>query len=172
MALPTYDLLADAYGRIRQTVHRATEGLDADGLAFRPDPGANSIAWLVWHLTRIQDDHVAEIADRDQTWIGDGWHERLGLPFDPGDTGFAHTAEQVGLVQPDNPGPLLAYHDAVIERTLADLTTIDGGELDRVIDATHDPPTTVGVRLVSVLSDNLQHAGQARYVRGMLDRRG
>lgn len=168
----TRDVLADAYGRIRQTVHRAAEGLDADGLAFRPEPGANSIAWLVWHLTRIQDDHVAEIAGRDQAWIGDGWHDRLALPFDAPDTGFGHTAEQVSLVQPDSPDALLAYHDAVTEHTLADLATIEGGELDRVVDASYDPPTTVGVRLVSVLSDNLQHAGQARYLRGMLDRRG
>lgn len=168
----TRDMLVDAYERIRQTVQRAADGLDADGLAFRPDAGANSIAWLVWHLTRIQDDHVAEIAGREQAWIGEGWHERLGLAFDPRDTGFGHTAEQVALVQPDSPDGLLAYHDAVTERTLAYLAAIDSGELDRVIDAAYDPPTTVGVRLVSVLSDNLQHAGQARYLRGMLDRRG
>lgn len=168
----TRDVLADAYERIRQTVHAAAEGLGAPALAFRPDAGANSVAWLVWHLTRIQDDHVAEIAGRDQTWLADGWHGWIGLPFDPSDTGFGHTAEQVSLVQPDSPDLLLAYHDAVIERTLAYVATIDGGELDRVIDASYDPPTTVGVRLVSVVSDNLQHAGQARYVRGMLDRRG
>lgn len=169
--MDTRDVLADAYGRIRQTVHRAADGLDAAGLAFRPDPGANSVAWLVWHLTRIQDDHISEIAGHDQTWIGQGWHQWVGLPFEATDTGFGHTAEQVGLVRPDSPDLLLAYHDAVAERTQAYLATVEPGELARVIDASYDPPTTVGVRLVSVLSDNLQHAGQARYVRGLLDRR-
>lgn len=169
--MDTRDVLADAYGRIRQTVHHAAADLDATDLAFRPDPGANSVAWLVWHLTRIQDDHIAEIAGHEQTWIGDGWHHWLATALEPTDTGFGHTAEQVALVQPDSPDLLLAYHDAVAERTQAYLATVEPGELARVIDASYDPPTTVGVRLVSVLSDNLQHAGQARYVRGILERR-
>lgn len=169
--MDTRDVLADAYGRIRQTAHRAAGGLDAAGLAFRPDPGANSVAWLVWHLTRIQDDHIADLAGHDQTWIDQGWHQWLGLPLEATDTGFGHTAEQVDLVRPDSPDLLLAYHDAVTERTLTYLATVEPGELARVVDASYDPPTTVGVRLVSVLSDNLQHAGQARYVRGILDRR-
>lgn len=171
MRLDTRDVLADAYGRIRQTVHRAADGLDAAGLAFRPEPEANSVAWLVWHLTRIQDDHIADIAGHDQTWIGEGWHQWLAFALAPTDTGFGHTTEQVDLVRPDSADVLLAYHDAVAERTQTYLATVEPGELARVIDASYDPPTTVGVRLVSVLSDNLQHAGQASYVRGILDRR-
>lgn len=167
----TGEVLTDAYGRIRGIVHRAAEGLSGDDLAFRPDPQANSIGWLVWHLTRIQDDHVAEIADWEQAWTAEGWHGALGLPLDAADTGFGHTAEQVDAVRFDGPARLLAYHDAVVDRSLEHLATIDAGELDRIIDASYDPPTTVGVRLVSVLSDNLQHAGQAGYLRGLLERR-
>ena len=39
---------------------------------------------------------------------------------------------------------------------------------DRVVDRTWDPPVTLGVRLVSILDDDTQHAGQAAYVRGLL----
>jgi hypothetical protein len=56
------ELLADAFGRIQETVHDAVRGLTPEQLAFRIDSDANSIAWLVWHLTRIQDDHVADVA--------------------------------------------------------------------------------------------------------------
>lgn len=166
----TREVLADAFTRIREVVHAATDGLDADGLAYRPEPDANSIAWLVWHLTRIQDDHVAEIAGREQAWTDEGWHVALGLPFAPTDTGFGHTSQQVAEVQPRGPEPLVGYHEAVIDRTLAYLATVEPDDLDRVIDRSWDPPTTMGVRLVSVLSDNLQHAGQARYLRGIVDR--
>jgi hypothetical protein len=38
-----------------------------------------------------------------------------------------------------------------------------------VVDASWDPPVTLGVRLVSVISDDLQHAGQAAYLRGMIE---
>jgi hypothetical protein len=78
------ELLVDAFGRIRGVIHRVVAGLTPEQLAFRVDPEANLIAWLVWHLTRIQDDHVAGVAGTEQVWISQGWVERFGLPFDPG----------------------------------------------------------------------------------------
>jgi Protein of unknown function (DUF664) len=78
------ELLVDAVGRIRGVVHRVVDSLTPEQLAFRVDPKANSIAWLVWHLTRIQDDHVADVAQAEQVWTSQGWVERFGLPFDPG----------------------------------------------------------------------------------------
>jgi hypothetical protein len=164
-------LLADAFGRIQRTAHQATEGLDTDALAFRVDPGANSIAWLVWHMTRIQDHHVSEVASLEQAWVSGGWHTHLGRPADPSDTGYGHTPEEVAAIRPDGPEALLGYHDAVTARSLEFLDTVEAADLDTVVDRSYDPPVTLGVRLVSVVNDNLQHAGQARFVRGILERR-
>ena len=161
------DILIDAFGRIRGAVHRAAEGLDAAGLAYRPDGAANSIAWLVWHLTRIQNDHVAEIADRIQVWQDGSWAEQIGFTGDLNDTGYGHTSAQVAAIRPATAEPLLAYHDAVANRSIEYAATITPDELDRIIDRSYDPPVTVGVRLVSVLSDCMQHTGQAGYVRGL-----
>jgi len=146
------------------------DGLEADALAFRPERDANSIAWLVWHLTRIQDDHVAEIAGRDQAWVAGGWAGRFGMAPDPANTGFGHTSDEVGAVRPDGPGVLVGYLEAVTGHTMDYLGTIEAVELDRIVDDSYDPPVSVGVRLVSVISDNLQHAGQALYVRGIYER--
>lgn len=165
----TADILEDAYGRIKGLVHRITEGLDDEDLAYRPDADANSIGWLLWHLTRVQDDHVSEIAGIEQAWVADGWAERFGMEADPANTGYGHTSAQVGAVHPDA-DTLRGYHDAVHGRTVAYLETIDPEELDRIIDYSYDPPVSVGVRLVSVIGDDLQHAGQAGYVRGLLER--
>ena len=68
--------------RIRGLVHAVVEGLTPDQLAFRVDGQANSIAWLVWHLTRIQDDHVADAADTEQVWTAGGWAKRFALPWE------------------------------------------------------------------------------------------
>ncbi|HEU4540187.1 MAG TPA: DUF664 domain-containing protein [Jiangellaceae bacterium] len=168
--MDTSDILIDAFGRIREDVHRAADGLDAAGLAYRPDADANSIAWLVWHLTRIQDDHVSEIAGRVQMWHNGPWAEQLGFTGDLHDTGFGHTSEQVAAIRPATPASLLGYHDAVADRTIEYLTTVNPDELDRVVDRSFDPPVTVGVRLVSVVNDCMQHAGQAQYVRGLFER--
>jgi hypothetical protein len=169
--MKTTDILADAFGRIRELVMKSAEGLSSDDLAYRPDPDANSIAWLTWHLTRIQDDHVAEIAGNEQAWTRDDWAGRFGLPFAPAATGYGHSSKDVSQVRPNAPDMLIGYHDAVFANTIAYLEGRDPADLDRIIDESYDPPVSVGVRLVSVLSDNFQHAGQARYVRGMLERR-
>ncbi|MBX9423610.1 mycothiol transferase [Streptomyces lateritius] len=163
-------LLTDSFGRIREVVHEAVDGLTEDRLAERVDPDANSIAWLVWHLTRIQDDHLAGAYGTEQLWTSDGWHERFGLPFPATATGYGQTRAQVGKVRA--PAELLlGYHDAVHARTVELIGPVTNGDLDRVVDTAWDPPVTLGVRLVSVISDDLQHAGQAAYVRGVLERR-
>jgi len=171
VTMETNDVLADAFGRIVEDFELAVVGLAADDLAFRPDPEANSIAWLAWHAARVQDDHVSAVANREQAWIAGGFEQRFGMGFDPGDIGFGHTADQVAAVRPDGPGILVDYLVAVHARTLDYLSGVDPAELDRIVDRNWDPPVTAGVRLVSVIDDSIQHAGQALYVRGMIERR-
>lgn len=162
------DVLTDAFGRVRGVVHAAMDGLAPEQLAVRIDTEANSIAWLVWHLTRIQDDHVADAAQVEQVWLAGGWEQRFGLPFAPRDTGYGHSSEEVAAVRVDSAEMLTGYYDAVHEQTLAFVVGLDDDDLARVIDTRWDPPVTLGVRLVSVISDNLQHAGQAAFVRGIV----
>ncbi|ATY13220.1 DUF664 domain-containing protein [Amycolatopsis sp. AA4] len=162
------DLLADGFGRVREVVHQAVDGLTAEQLAARPGPDANSIGWLVWHLARVQDDHVADVAGTDQLWTAQDWREKFDLPFPAGDIGYGHSSEDVAKVQPQSPDLLTGYYDAVHEHTVSWVATLDEAALDRVVDKAWNPPVTLGVRLVSVLSDDLQHAGQAAYVRGLL----
>ena len=168
--MDTTTLLVEAFRRIPELVHGACDGLDAAGLAYRPEPGANSIAWLVWHLSRVQDDHVAKIAGMDQVWADRVWAERTGIDRDVTATGFGDTPDDVAAVVPESSEELVAYHDAVVEHTMEYLAGVDASELDRIIDRSYDPPVLVGVRLISVISDNLQHAGQARYLRGTIER--
>jgi uncharacterized damage-inducible protein DinB len=165
------ELLADGFARIKETVHGAVESLTPEELGTRLDPGANSIAWLVWHLTRVQDDHIADVADRPQIWTGQGWYERFGLPFPPAATGFGDTPERVAEVRVADAALLTGYYDAVHEATLDYVAGLSGTDLDRIVDTRWDPPVTLGTRLVSVINDDTQHAGQAAFVRGLLLRR-
>jgi hypothetical protein len=165
------DLLVDAFGRIRQVVHRVVDGLTPEQLAFRVDPEANSIAWLVWHLTRIQDDHLADAGQFEQVWTSQGWVERFGLPFHPRDTGYGHRADEVAAVRVESGELLVGYHDAVHQQTTGYVGRLGDADLARIVDRSWDPPVSLGVRLVSVVADDLQHAGQAAFVRGILQRR-
>jgi uncharacterized damage-inducible protein DinB len=162
------DILIDGYGRILEEVHAAVEGLDPDDLNARPTPETNSIAWLVWHLTRVQDDHVADAFGLDQVWLAQDWRRKFGLDLPPNDTGYGHSPAKAARVRVDSPDLLTGYYDAVHEQTLTALRGLSAAELERIVDERWDPPVSLGVRLVSVLSDDLQHVGQAAYVRGLL----
>lgn len=165
------DLLVDAFGRIRRVVHGAVEGLTPDQLSKRLNEEANSIAWLVWHLTRIQDDHVADVAGTDQVWTSGGWADRFGLSFESSDTGYGHSSDEVAAVRVESGELLIGYHDAVYEQTVGYVERLTDADLERIVDESWDPPVLLGVRLVSVVSDDLQHAGQAAFVRGLVERR-
>jgi len=161
-------ILVDAFGRIRELVIDLTDGLTDEIGTYRPDLGANSIAWLVWHLSRVQDDHVAGVAQVEQVWSE--WRERFGQPFGKWATGWGQSPEDVAAVRVS--GDLLSgYHQAVHDLTLRYLDSITAAELDRIVDTRWDPTVTASVRLVSVIGDTMQHAGQAAYVRGLAERR-
>ncbi|WP_077799140.1 DinB family protein [Streptomyces sp. JHA26] len=162
------DILIEGYGRIQEEVHAAVEGLGPDGLNTRPADDANSVAWLVWHLTRVQDDHVADAFGLDQVWLARDWEKRFGLDLPRRDTGYGHGPAKVAEVRVDSADLLTGYYDAVHEQTLGALRSLTAGDLERIVDENWDPPVTLGVRLVSVLSDDLQHVGQAAYVRGLV----
>jgi hypothetical protein len=165
------ELLVDAFGRIRQVVDGVVRGLTPEQLAFRADDEANSIAWLVWHLTRIQDDHIADVAQFEQVWTEGDWVRRFGLPFEPWETGYGHSSDEVAAVKVESGELLIAYHDAVYEQTIRYVKRLTDPDLDRIVDESWDPPVSLGVRLVSVIEDDLQHAGQAAFVRGIVLRR-
>lgn len=164
------ELLVDAFSRVKDSVHSAVEGLTPDQLNYRVDPEANSISWLIWHLTRVQDDHVAGVAGTEQVWP-DGWYDRFGLPLDVREHGYGHSSDQVAAVQVSSADLLTGYYDAVHERTIAFVSGLTDADLPRIVDRNWTPPVTLGVRLISVIDDDLQHVGQAAYLRGLALRR-
>jgi hypothetical protein len=165
-----HELLVELFGRITEHVHEVVAGLDTKALINPPAPEANPIGWLVWHLTRVQDDHIAELLEQTQVWASGDWARRFGVAADPGNTGYGHSPEEVLAIRPESAEVLIEYYDTVAARTHQVLERTSPDDLDRIVDDRWDPPVTLGVRLVSIADDNIQHAGQASYVRGILER--
>jgi hypothetical protein len=162
-------LLTDSFERVRTAVASLSSDLTPELATYRPDDDANTVAWLLWHLARVQDDHVSELAGLEQVWTSRGWVERFGLPFDTGATGYGHDREEVGAVVVEA-SLLDGYQAEVHQQTLDYVRSLPVADLDKVIDRSWDPPVTVRVRLVSVIEDCLQHVGQAAYLRGVAER--
>jgi hypothetical protein len=169
--MEVHDVLTDLFGRVDEHVDDALTGLDDESLSVTVIPGTNPIGWLIWHLSRVQDDHVAELLGDEQIWISGGWAARFGVDPDPHNTGYGHTAGDVAAIRPDGIDALRGYHAAVAARTRGLLAGLTAADLDRIVDDRWDPPVSLGVRLVSIADDDIQHAGQAAYLRGLLERR-
>jgi uncharacterized damage-inducible protein DinB len=163
---PAVRLLDDGYTRIGEHVSAVVDGLSADDLSHRIAPEANTIGWLVWHLLRVQDDHVADVAGSEQVWTSKDWSWRFGLPFERDATGYGQTPDEVAAVSTTS--ELLAGYAAdVVDATRSWLRDLTDDDLDRVVDESWDPPVTLGARLLSVIEDDLLHLGQAQYLRGL-----
>ncbi|MBB6404238.1 mycothiol transferase [Arthrobacter sp. AZCC_0090] len=160
------ELLLDAFGRIRDIVEVTLEGLDDESLLRRPAGRGNSIAWLIWHLSRVEDAQLASAAGLVQVWTSQEFAGRFNLPLPQRDTGYGHSSDKVDAVQA-SPQLLLEYYDAVHRQTVGFLDTLGDGDLDRIVDTRWNPPVTLGVRLVSTIADCLQHVGQAAYAKGL-----
>ncbi|WP_029433937.1 DinB family protein [Blastococcus sp. URHD0036] len=162
------DVLRYAFSQVEETLRGSLDGLTAEQLDTRVGPDANPIGWLAWHLLRVQDDHVADVAGSDQVWTAQGFARRFDLPVEASAIGYGMSSEEVAAVRIEDPALLVEYSTAVHARTAEFLAGLGDGDLDRVVDTRWDPPVTLGVRLVSVLGDDLQHLGQIGYVRGLL----
>lgn len=168
----TSETFAYLFSSIRDRVHATVADLDPGALRWRPDERANPIGWLLWHLTRIEDDHLAGIRGGGQVWSDASWPARFGLRATNTDTGYGHTSGQVDAVRPADAAAVRDYHDAVADALVGFLAGTTDDDLDRIVDRSYDPPVTLGVRLSSMAMDALQHVGQAAYVRGLYERRG
>ena len=163
-------LLIELYGRLSGVLDKALDGLTLADLKWQPDPESNSMGWLTWHLTRSQDRTFAEISGEEQLWIKDRWHTKFNRPPEPTETGFKHTAEDVAGLEIPDAKTLLDYNHAVLEKAKRCLDTLSEADLDRKVDNPTYP--TIHARIVGNLNDNLQHAGQVAYLRGLLKGKG
>jgi hypothetical protein len=166
----TLDLVRDSLSRVHALIPAVLDGLTGEDLLWRPDSEANSIGWLVWHLTRVEDDHMAALGHIEQAWAADGWYQRFGLPYVKTAHGFRMTPTEVGMFNTRDTRLLNGYAAAVWLQTQAILDSLSKDDVEVVIDPRYTPPVTVGVRLVSVLVETSQHIGQAGYVRGLRER--
>ncbi len=165
-------LVLDALGRVRDMVRDTLKDLSSEELLVPPKP---HIAWLVWHLSRVQDANFSGLMERPQLWIADGWHARFDMPPDPKDygSGHRHTPAQVDAFTVTDKQLLLDYIDTVFARTKSYLSTVTNADLNRVLDEPqYQPRPTLSIRLTSVINCNTRHAGQIEYLRGLIRHQG
>ena len=173
VSMEWHDLLTDSYGRVLEILESVLNGLTEDDLNWQPRHDCNSIGWLTWHLTRQQDAQISALMGEEQLWIKDGWHSKFNRPADPQDSGFGQTEEEIAAFKSPDVQTLLDYQHATLERSKEYFLSLTKNDLDRELDEPwFQPLPTVGVRLISIMNDAVLHAGQAAYVRGLIEGKG
>ena len=165
-----HTLIVNIFDNLSMVLGRTLEGLSQEDLNHQPARDSNSIGWLVWHILRGQDLGIAGLKGDEQLWIREGWHAKFNRPAEPMDFGLGHTPEDLAAFKSPDVKTLLDYQKAVFEQTKRYLNSLSESELDRKLD--HPVFPTVGARITAIISDNLQHAGQAGYVRGLIQGKG
>ena len=151
-----------------EMVDAAQAGLDDATLARRPTDQCNSIAWILWHMSRVADTFIhTRLQSKPQLWVQDGWHPKFGMSSDPEDRGVGWTAQQVASWLAPSREVQLGYYEAVKGGTRVYLSSLTYTDLEkrRVIPPVAEP-RTVAAALGQMTWDNIAHGGQIAYLRG------
>ena len=153
-------LLEAAYRSIKQ----ATDDLTDEQLYYQPTAETNSIAWLVWHLSRWRDAVSATISGEPQIWVSAGW----ATVRDPDErTGLGDTPAQVTAFRVEH-AVLFGYVDAAHQRTVARVAALTPTQLEQSITSYTGEKRPAWRALAGVCGDSAQHTGQIAYLRGLM----
>jgi len=149
-----------------QELKRVIEGLTSAEIRWQPTLHTNHIAWLVWHMARVEDVWVSRLRRRPAVWQADGWADRFHM--DPTSSGAGQTMEDVRAMPEIPLADLMAYFDAVRAVTRDYLDQATDADLSQEY-----PHPRLGLRtgiwiVGHLLVEESQHVGQVALLRGMM----
>jgi hypothetical protein len=166
--MPISDFILDMLDRMQQAVMEAVDSLSREELAWRPEPEANPIGFILWHQLRCEDAFVQGLIQRKtQVWVTEKWYQKLNLPENPMDNGYGYTAEQVAVFPILELSDLSGYAEAVRSRTLEYLKGVPPDKFDEVIQAGVFKGLAISKVFSLLLCEITQHIGQIAYLRGL-----
>jgi len=169
MKMEVKDFALEALNEAQTALMQAVDGLSQDELMWQPKPGANHIAFILWHNLRVEDLFFQYMFQRvPQVWESEKWHEKLNLPDDPRITGFGYTAEQVDSFPSVQLRDLLACGEAVRARTVDYLRNLDPARFDEIVKSRIFGEVSIGYLISHLLCEMAQHVGQIAYLRGLV----
>lgn len=154
-----------AYGGVKA----ACDGLTDEQLWYQLTPDSNSIARLVWHLSRVKDRLTSTITGESEVWAADDWAVQFGLDLEG--TGIGDSPEKVAAFHIGR-YPLFGYLDDAHHATMRRLSKITAEQFDQPVVYVLGDSRPVCTALVGTVGDSSQHNGQIAYLRGMITRMG
>ncbi len=168
------DYLDDNLRRLERTL----SGITDEGLHWKADAEANSIAVILWHMGRIMDvfftQHALGLPSDQEHWFAGGWAEKTG--YDPrgiGRDGWGsvneYTPEEVAAMPKFSLELLLNFIQdvyATVREHLLINTILTLSEPALAFDGQFSRYQVISMALM----DNVRHLGEIRLIRSLWDR--
>jgi hypothetical protein len=149
-------------------IDRALAGLDDSALARQPSDQCNSIAWILWHMSRVVDTFMTtRFREKPQRWISEGWYRKFGMSDNPEDRGVGWTAAQVAMWPAPARDVQIGYYHAVRAAAREFLSSVTPDELEKtIVFPPSNEPRSIASALGQMTWDAISHGGQIAYLRG------
>ena len=158
--------ISDSLRQVQLRLLATCQGLTQAQVLWRPSPHANNIGFILWHLTRGEDNVTSDLgAAQPALWVSQGWHEKFGQPAEAPDPGDRMGLQSLPIPDVD---VLLGYSKAVHEKSQSFLSSLPADRLDDALDPTR-PQRTVAAALRHLITHKNNHHGQIDYIRGLQD---
>jgi uncharacterized damage-inducible protein DinB len=142
---------------------KALDGLTQEEATWSPSPECNSIAFILWHMIRVEDFFVSRVVQHGkELYETKKWQEKLGTPT----KAYGYTVEELQAWPTPKLEILREYADSVRENTLAFLNSLPTEKLSEVPRPDRSPDS-IGAILGHVTTEIALHAGQISYLRGV-----
>ncbi len=141
----------------------ALDGLTQEEAAWSPGVECNSITFILWHLSRVEDFFVNRVIQRQkELYEAENWQEKLGTPV----KAYQYTVEELQAWPAPKLEVLREYANSVREKTLALIQSIPPEKLSELARPDR-PPDTIGGILGRISTEIAMHVGQIAYLRGV-----
>jgi uncharacterized damage-inducible protein DinB len=142
------------------------EGLTEAEVQWQATLDTNTIAWLVWHMAKVEDSWInVWIAGGEEVWVTGKWAERTGIAGTSG--GFGQVMDEVRSMPNVPISELVAYYEAVRKAAFETIDGMTDADMANEIDRGHGPITWSWI-LGHVMVEESQHLGQVALIRGMI----
>lgn len=174
MPLSPQAVLLDAFQLAHRNLRAAVLDLTPEQLVWRPQEGANSVAFYLWHVPRTTDFYInRRLRSEPELWSRDNWRARIPIEAEGQGTrglgiGSGFTDQQVGAMPALPPSQYLAYLDVVAAQVEAWLTTLAPEELLEEREREGFQKAQVLRVVLAALGHSHSHTGEIGYVKGLM----
>jgi len=171
VSLTPTELLQQAFHLAHQGLRIAVKRLSTEQILWRPQEGANSIAFYLWHIPRTTDFYLhRRILGGTEIWASQEWEKTLPVLTEGSSSGIGtgFTDQQVGAMPALAVSTYVSYLDAV-ESALYDwLGDQTPEQLDAEIQREGFQKAQVLRVLLSALGHTHGHTGEIGYIKGLM----